>query len=217
MSRLANALLPKGLADLLVQMVLLAVVIFAYQLTRGLADDGATAATAIDHARSVVAIERALGLYVEPSMQRWALGVPNLTDALSWIYLNVQTTLTLGGLLWIYARYNHAYYFVRNMFFVSFLAALPDLRGVPDCAPAAHARRVRVRRFGAGVLRRTQVCVGGVRESLCCDSLHAYGICAHDRWRIRASCTAPLGTCRLVGLSGWHPVGCRRNRKPFLA
>lgn len=123
MSRLTDALLPKGLIDLLVQMALLAVVIFAYQLTRGLADDGATAATAIDHARSVVAIERALGLYVEPSMQRWALGVPNLTDALSWIYLNVQTTVTLAGLLWIYARYNHAYYFVRNMFFVSFLAA----------------------------------------------------------------------------------------------
>ncbi len=35
MSRLTDALLPKGLVDLLVQMALLAVVIFAYQLTRG--------------------------------------------------------------------------------------------------------------------------------------------------------------------------------------
>lgn len=107
----------------MIQIVILAVVLFAYQLTRGLADDATTAATAIHNGRHVVALERMLGLYAEPGIQRWALHQPNLTDVLSWVYLNVQTTVTLGGLLWIYMRHNERYYFVRNMFFVSFLLA----------------------------------------------------------------------------------------------
>lgn len=123
MSARATHVLPRGWRDLVLQVVLLVVVIFAYQLTRGLADEPSTAAQAIENGRSIVAIERALGLYVEPSIQRWALGVPNLTDVLSWVYLNVQTTLTLSGLAWIYFAHNHRYNFVRNMFFVSFAAA----------------------------------------------------------------------------------------------
>lgn len=123
MLRPTQPLLPKGWLDLLWQVAVLVVVIFAYQLTRGLAENGATADEAIANARHIVALERSIGLYVEPSIQRWALDVPNLTDVLSWVYLNVQTTLTLAGLFWIYFLHNHRYYFVRNMFFVSFIAA----------------------------------------------------------------------------------------------
>jgi PAP2 superfamily len=135
MSRPSATWLPKGWRDLVIQVVLLTVVIFAYQLTRGLAENGSTADEAIANARQLVAIERWLGLYIEPSVQRWALGVPNLTDALSWVYLNVQTTLTLGGLFWIYFRFNHRYYFVRNMFFVSFLAACVIYVLLPTAPP----------------------------------------------------------------------------------
>ncbi|MFT4033952.1 MAG: phosphatase PAP2 family protein [Patulibacter sp.] len=127
--------LPNGWRDFAVQLVVLAVAIFAYQLTRGLADSGATAAQAVDNARHLVAIERALGLYVEPDIQRWALGVPDLTDILSWVYLNVQTTLTLAGLLWIYLRHNERYYFVRNMFFVSFVGACAIYALLPTAPP----------------------------------------------------------------------------------
>ncbi|MEH3053009.1 MAG: phosphatase PAP2 family protein [Patulibacter minatonensis] len=135
MSRLSAPSLPKGWRDLVLQVVVLAVVLFAYQLTRGLADEPSTAADAVANARHVVAVERALGLYVEPSIQRWALGVDGLTDALSWVYLNVQTTVTLGGLLWVYLRHNDRYYFVRNMFFVSFIGACLIYVGLPTAPP----------------------------------------------------------------------------------
>jgi hypothetical protein len=135
MSRSSASWLPRGWRDLVLQIVLLTVIIFAYQLTRGLAENGATAAQAIDSAKRLVRIERALGLYVEPSIQRWALGVPNLTDALSWIYLNVQTTVTLGGIFWIYFQHNERYNFVRNMFFVSFLGACVIYVLLPTAPP----------------------------------------------------------------------------------
>lgn len=135
MLRSSASWLPRGWRDLVLQFVLLATVIFAYQLTRGLAENGATAQQAIEHAKVLVRIERALGLYVEPSIQRWALGVPNLTDALSWVYLNVQTTVTLAGIFWIYFRHNERYNFVRNMFFVSFLGACVIYVLLPTAPP----------------------------------------------------------------------------------
>jgi membrane-associated phospholipid phosphatase len=135
MSRRTAPLLPRGWRDLVLQVLLLAFMIFAYQLTRGLSDDSASAEEAIANARHVVAAERAVGLYFEPSWQRAALGVRNLTDVLSWVYLNVQTTLTLGGLFWIYFRHNHRYNFVRNMFFVSFVGACVIYVLLPTAPP----------------------------------------------------------------------------------
>ena len=137
MSRPSRLTLPQGWRDLVVQFVVLAIALFVYQLGRGLADGPGDALRleAIGNARDLVAVERSLGLYVEPSIQRWALGVPHLDDALSWLYLNVQTTVTLGGMLWIYLFHNARYYFVRNMFFVSFVLACLLYLAVPTAPP----------------------------------------------------------------------------------
>lgn len=137
MSRPPRLSLPKGWRDLVVQFVLLAIVLFAYQLGRGLADGGGVNVKfeAIGNAKDLVYVERQLGLYFEPSVQRWALSVPYLDDVLSWLYLNVQTTVTLGGLLWIYLFHNQRYYFVRNMFFTAFLLACLFYVVVPTAPP----------------------------------------------------------------------------------
>jgi PAP2 superfamily len=51
------------------------------------------------------------------------------------VYLNVQTTVTLGGLFWIYLRHNERYYFVRNVFFVSFIGACVIYVLLPTAPP----------------------------------------------------------------------------------
>jgi hypothetical protein len=135
MSRLTRPSLPKGWRDLAIQVAILAIAMFVYQLVRGLAEGDIVAADAIEHARHIVAIERALGIYSEPSVQRWALGISGFNDILSWVYLNVQTTVTLGGMLWIYLRHNEHYYFVRNMFFVAFFLACVIYIAYPTAPP----------------------------------------------------------------------------------
>lgn len=127
--------LPKGAGDLLLQILILAVALFVYQLTRGLADDSSTAIEATNNARDLIEVERTMGLFFEPSVQQWALGVGGLDDVLSWLYLNVQTTVTLGGMLWIYLFHNDRYYFVRNMFFVAFVGACFLYVVVPTAPP----------------------------------------------------------------------------------
>jgi hypothetical protein len=135
MSRPTRLTLPKGWRDLLLQIVVLAVALFVYQLGRGLADGGVVKTEAVSNARDIVAVERMLGLYFEPTVQRWSLSVPGLDDVFSWLYLNVQTTVTLGGMLWIYLFRNDHYYFVRNMFFTAFLFACIVYVVVPTAPP----------------------------------------------------------------------------------
>jgi hypothetical protein len=135
MSRISRPSLPKGWRDLVLQIVILAVAIFAYELTRGLADGAAAVSAATSNAADVIHAERTLGLFFEPSVQQWTLSVPHLDTILSWIYLNVQTTVTLGGMLWIYLWHNPRYYFVRNMFFVTFLLACVIYTLVPTAPP----------------------------------------------------------------------------------
>ncbi|MDO9353340.1 MAG: phosphatase PAP2 family protein, partial [Solirubrobacteraceae bacterium] len=135
MARPTRLSLPRGWRDLLLQIVVLAVALFVYQLGRGLADGGVVKTEAVGNARDIVAVERMLGLYFEPTVQRWALSVPGLDNLFSWLYLNVQTTVTLGGMLWIYLFRNERYYFVRNMFFTAFLFACIVYIVVPTAPP----------------------------------------------------------------------------------
>lgn len=134
-TRARGPVLPRGLGDFLLQLGLLAIALLAYQLTRGLADDIGVAQRAMGNARSIVEFQQGLGLFFEPDVQRWALSMPSLNDAFSWLYLNVQGPVTLGGMLWIYLRHNHHYNFVRNMFFVSFLLACLGYVLMPTAPP----------------------------------------------------------------------------------
>lgn len=134
--RLPRLALPKGPGDLLLQIAVLALAIFVYQLTRGLADDGRTAIEATNNARDLIELEQAMGLFFEPAVQQWTLTLGSgVESVLSWLYLNVQTTVTLGGLLWIYLFHNDRYYFVRNMFFVAFVGACIFYIAVPTAPP----------------------------------------------------------------------------------
>ncbi len=128
-------LLPKGWADLLRQVVLFVGAYYAYVLVRGLADERGAAAEAFANAREIIGLQRELGLFVEPSIQGWASGSPLVLDLASWVYINAQTSVTLGLLVFLYLRRNGAFYFVRNMFLIALAIALVGYVVFPTAPP----------------------------------------------------------------------------------
>jgi len=126
-------LLPQGWLDVLRQVALFALAYLAYRLVRGLAEGDASAAFA--HARDVISIESTLHLFVEPSIQAWASGSKLLMDVSSWLYVNAQTTVTVGALIYLYVRHNRSFYFVRNMLVIAMAIALVGYIVFPTAPP----------------------------------------------------------------------------------
>lgn len=114
--------LPRGGLDLLRQVSLCVAAYGAYALVRGLVSGRATAA--FQHAREMIQLERTTHLFVEPSIQAWAMGSHLLMGFSSWLYLNAQSSITIIALVYLYVRHNGSFYFVRNMFAIAFLIAL---------------------------------------------------------------------------------------------
>jgi hypothetical protein len=133
-ARLLQArLLPGGWLDVLRQVALFAVAYLAYRVVRGLVEGDANAAFA--HARDVISLELTLHIFVEPSIQTWASGSRSLMDFLSWLYVNAQTTVTVGALVYLYLRHNRSFYFVRNMFVIAMVLALIGYVVFPTAPP----------------------------------------------------------------------------------
>jgi len=131
----ARRILPHGPVDLIRQIALFAAAYYVYRLTRGIADEPAAASTAFANARDLIDIERTLNVFVEPSVQAFVAGERWLMDIAAWLYINAQTSVTLGALAWIYLRRNSSFYFVRNMFLVAFGIALIGYSVFPTAPP----------------------------------------------------------------------------------
>lgn len=134
-TRLMGRVFPNGPFDVLRQVALFAAAYYIYRLTRGAIDDPQGAATAFQHARHLVSIEQATGLFIEPTVQTWTSGWTLATDVASWIYINAQTTICLAALIYIYLFHNERYYFVRNMFIVAMAIALVGYVLYPTAPP----------------------------------------------------------------------------------
>jgi PAP2 superfamily len=128
-------LLPHGPLDAVRQVSLFVIAYYAYSLVRGFADEPGAVQTAFDNARSIISAERALHIFVEPSVQAWTMGSGLLIDAASWVYMNAQTSVTLGALVFIYLRRNDSFYFVRNMMMVAMGLALVGYLVYPTAPP----------------------------------------------------------------------------------
>jgi hypothetical protein len=126
-------LLPHGWLDALRQVLLFAAAYLAYRLVRGFVEGDASAAFA--HARDLISLERSMHFFVEPSVQAWASGSHALMEVLSWLYVNAQTTVTFGALLYLYLRHNRSFYFVRNMFMIAMFIALIGYTVFPTAPP----------------------------------------------------------------------------------
>jgi hypothetical protein len=126
-------LLPRGWVDATRQVLLFALAYFAYRLVRGLAEGDASAAFA--HARDLIALERGLHVFVEPSIQTWASGSHLVIVLASWLYVNAQGPITIAALLFLYMRHNSSFYFVRNMFMIAMAIALVAYLVFPTAPP----------------------------------------------------------------------------------
>jgi hypothetical protein len=135
LSTLQARLLPHGPLDVVRQVLLLAGALQLYSLTRGLVNHPETATAAFRNARDLIGIERTLNIFVEPSVQAFTSGQQWLLDWTSWMYINAQTSVTLGALAWLYFRRNESFYFVRNMFLVAFGVALIGYSVFPTAPP----------------------------------------------------------------------------------
>ena len=130
---LQERVLPHGWLDALRQVSLFALAYVAYRLVRGVVEGDANAAFA--HARDLIALERNLHLFVEPSIQTWASGSHVVMLVASWLYVNAQGSLTIAALLYLYLRHNRNFYFVRNMFMIAMAIALVGYVVFPTAPP----------------------------------------------------------------------------------
>jgi membrane-associated phospholipid phosphatase len=126
--------LPRGWKDLLRQILLFAGAYLLYQLVRGLIDGGSGYKPFGDATR-IIDIERWLHVFVEPSIQAWALNKHWLMDFADWTYLNAHYFVTIGALVFIYLRRNDRFYFVRNMFMTAMAIALIGYWLYPTAPP----------------------------------------------------------------------------------
>jgi len=125
--------LPRGWLDAVRQISLFLAAYFAYSVMRGLVAGDAT--EAFTHARELISLERTLHVFAEPSIQAWASGSHFVMVLASWLYVNSQTTITVGALLYIYLRHNERFYFVRNMFLIAMAIALVGYTVFPTAPP----------------------------------------------------------------------------------
>jgi len=130
---MVKKLLPRGAVDLLWQIVLFCGAYWLYRLVRGQVFD--QSAAAFDHARDIVSLERSVHVFVEPSLQHWAIRTRFLDDVGSWMYLNTHFIVTTCTLAFIYLFRNEHYYFVRNMFMVAMGLALVGYVVYPTAPP----------------------------------------------------------------------------------
>jgi hypothetical protein len=127
-------LLPRGWRDLLRQAILFASAFLLYDLVRGLVGNG-NLYKPFGDAMKIINLERALHIFVEPSVQAWAENKHALMDALDWAYLNGHFIVTFGVLAFIYTRRNDSFYFVRNVLLIAMAIALVGYWVYPTAPP----------------------------------------------------------------------------------
>jgi membrane-associated phospholipid phosphatase len=125
--------LPKGWRDLLRQIALFIGAFMLYNLVRGLVNGNGY--KPFGDAMKIINFERALHIFIEPSINAWASNVRWLMDGADWIYLNGHFLVTLGVLVFIYLRRNSSFYFVRNMFMIAMALALVGYWVYPTAPP----------------------------------------------------------------------------------
>ncbi len=125
--------LPRGWPDVLRQLLLFLLAYMLYQLVRAAVGGGGY--KPFGDATKIINLERALHVFVEPSIQAWAANKHWLMDFADWTYLNAHYFVTIGALVFIYLRRNDSFYFVRNMFMIAMAMALVGYALYPTAPP----------------------------------------------------------------------------------
>lgn len=99
------------------EVVLAAVVYAVYSVVRNqFGSAGGDPGPAFGHAKDIIAIEDALGLYVEPTVQQWYLGLPAHGLIRLWnVYYGIAHFLvTFVALVWMFRRHPLRHRLMRN-------------------------------------------------------------------------------------------------------
>jgi hypothetical protein len=127
-------LLPHGWIDLVRQISLFVGAFLLYDLVRGLVGHG-NLYKPFGDAMRIIDFERAVHIFVEPSVNAWVQNRHWLMDIADWIYLNGHFFVTVGVVVFIYLRRNSSFYFIRNVFLVSMAIALVGYWLYPTAPP----------------------------------------------------------------------------------
>jgi membrane-associated phospholipid phosphatase len=131
---LSGRWLPQGWLDALRQLALFAGAYYVYRIVRGIVDG--QEGLAFENARTLVDVERAMGLFFEPGLQTWARDhIDWLVWFANWMYVNSHFVVTTTFLIWLYLARNYAYYYVRNMFMIAMGIALVGYSAFPTAPP----------------------------------------------------------------------------------
>jgi membrane-associated phospholipid phosphatase len=126
-------ILPRGWVDVIRQILLFAGAYYCYRIVRGVTDGSGS--IAYQNARDLIGIERALGIFIEPTVQAWTQAQGWLMDSACWLYLNCHFTITIAILVYIYLVNNSSFYFIRNMFMIAMAIALIGYAAYPTAPP----------------------------------------------------------------------------------
>ncbi len=104
-----------------------------YQIVRGFGELDFEAAQR--NTAAIVAVEQRLQVFVERSVQDWALGVPALSGLLGFAYLALHLVLTPAVLVWVYRAHRERFPLVRTTLVVSTALALVGYVVYPAAPP----------------------------------------------------------------------------------
>jgi hypothetical protein len=126
--------LPRGWTHLALQFALWMGFYVAYQLARGLADEGGVE-RAFANGAWIIDFQRALGSMVEVGLQDAVERSALLTQALSLTYWLSQFAVVGLALIWVYLRAHEHFYGFRNTLIVGNLIGLVGYVLVPTAPP----------------------------------------------------------------------------------
>jgi hypothetical protein len=134
MRSIGGKLLPRGWTDLLRQIALFVGAFVLYDAVRSLVLGG-NLYKPFGDAMRIIDFERALHIFIEPSVQAWAQNKHVLMDILDWTYLNGHFFITFAALMFVYFLRNDSFYFVRNVLMISMAIALVGYWLYPTAPP----------------------------------------------------------------------------------
>jgi len=123
----------KLVLDILMEIVILAVVYFVYKYSRGGID--AKEITALQHAREIIDLEKAMGIFVELDIQSWFLDNSAMTHFANILYTICYYPAVIIFAIWAYWRYRSKYKFMRTVFVISAIIAFISFALYPTAPP----------------------------------------------------------------------------------
>ena len=106
---------------------------FAYFAVRGTTEGDL--ASALEHARQIAQLERALGLFVEPALQAAVIGQHWLVTLFNWIYIWGHWPFIGVVAIWLFYARPLAYRSFRNAFLISGAIGLAFFMAFPMAPP----------------------------------------------------------------------------------